>query len=198
MLAGVLSVAAAAGMLAAGYASIRRELDRQSRRIEELSREVAELRERLTVTPQTGRQSSVAEVYFTRSTPRGEIELVRVERPIPAPSTPEEQLKLAITALLEGPSGQRLYTQVPEGTRLLGARIEGDTAYLDFSREFEQTAGTMRLAGLIRQVVYTATGVPPVRRVVLLVEGERVGTEQHPFTGDGLLFGELSRERLPL
>ncbi|MBE3598934.1 MAG: GerMN domain-containing protein [Limnochordaceae bacterium] len=95
-------------------------------------------------------------------------------------------------------SGQSLYTQIPEGTRLLSVRLQGETAFLNFSREFEQTGGTQRLAGMLRQVVFTATAVPPVRKVVLLVEGEQVGTETHPFTGDGLLFGELSRDALPL
>ena len=206
-LAATLLVAAALGFALAAYHSLRQELSRHTRRLEDLAGRVARLEqtvERLERQAAAARLPERARVYFTRSGPNGQIELVAVERPIPAAPDPEARLSLALEALLRGPTpeeqqGSRpLMTQLPQGTRLLGVRIEGDTGYLDFSRELERTAGTMRLSGLLRQIVFTATEVAPVRRVVLLVEGDRVGTEQHPFTGDGLLFGELTRERLPL
>lgn len=206
-MAATLVVAAALGFALAAYHALRQELASHARRIEELGRRLARLEQTVQDLERQAldaRPSERARVYFTRSGPSGQIELVAVERPVPAAPDPETRLARALEALLQGPTPQErqgsrpLMTQLPQGTRLLGVRIEGDTGYLDFSRELEQTAGTMRLSGLLRQIVFTATEVAPVRRVVLLVEGDRVGTEQHPFTGDGLLFGELTRERLPL
>ena len=205
-LTATLLAAVAGGFAWAGYASLRQELELATRRIEDLSHRLARLERtvgELERRPQGPALSERATLYFTRSGSRGSLELVAVERPVPTAADAAGRLRQAIEALLQGPTPQertqqRLLTHIPEGTRLLDVRIEGDTGYLDFSRELEQTAGTMRLSGLLRQIVFTATEVPPVRRVVLLVEGERVGTDRHPFTGDGLLFDELSRERLPL
>ena len=205
-LAAALAAGAAAGLAVAAYTSLRQELSHHADRIEELSQRLARLERASGSLHQQGQAALVPEkarVYFTRTGPAGQIELVALERPVPAAVSPETRLARALEALLQGPTPQEgqaraLFTQIPEGTKLLGVRIEGETGYLNFSRELEQTAGTMRLNGLLRQIVFTATEVPPVRSVVLMVEGERVGTEEHPFTGDGLLFGELSRERLPL
>ncbi len=206
----LLSVALASGvglgLLLSGYLSLRQELGRQARRIEEMDQRLAHL-ERVTLSSGPGRSEQVATVpariYFTRAGAQGAIELVAVTRPVPAGLGPQAHLERVMQELLGGPQPDRgepadVFTQIPEGTRLRGVRLEGSTAYLDFSRELEQTAGTMRLDGILRQIVFTATEVPQVERVVLMVEGERTGTEEHPFTGDGLLFGELSRERLPL
>lgn len=194
------------GLLLSGYLSLRQELVRQARRIEEMDQRLARL-ERASLSGFSGPSGEAATVpariYFTRAGAQGAVELVAVTRPIPADMGPVAPLERVMQELLRGPQPDRgeppdVLTQIPEGTRLLGVRLEGPTAYLDFSRELEQTAGTMRLEGILRQIVFTATEVPSVERVVLLVEGERTGTDEHPFTGDGLLFGELTRERLPL
>ncbi|WP_324717081.1 GerMN domain-containing protein [Carboxydochorda subterranea] len=205
VLAALLVVALVTGAGVGAYRVVWSHLSATSARIDRMERTLEQLSERVSRIEQVQRLVAPArvEVYFSRSTPEGELEMVRVERPAPPASAPEDRVRLAIQAMLQGPSpgetsGQSLYTQIPEGTRLLSVRLQGETAFLNFSREFEQTGGTQRLAGMLRQVVFTATAVPPVRKVVLLVEGEQVGTETHPFTGDGLLFGELSRDALPL
>ena len=206
-LAAAVAAGALVGLTAAAWVSVRQELGAQARRLGELERRVARLEAQGARSPEQPTQPQsgavAARVYFTRATPSGQLELVGVTRQLPASAGTPARLALLLEALLQGPRPDQgdppgLLTQIPPGTRLLGVRVQGQTALLDFSRELEQTAGTMRLAGMLRQIVFTATEAPGVRQVVLLVEGERAGTEAHPFTGDGLLFGELSRERLPL
>lgn len=200
MLAGIAAGLAVGGAGFWVYRSAMDALGRVERLVGHLDDRVASVERRV---EKIESASGAVRVYFTRTDARGEIVMEEVDRAARVRASTEEQLRAAMDALLAGPDPAEtqdgsVYTQLPPGTRLLGARIEGETAYLDFSKELEQTAGTMRLAGMLRQIVWTATAVPPVRRVILLVEGERVGTEEHPFTGDGLLFDELARDALPL
>lgn len=147
-------------------------------------------------------------VYFARVDAGGEIEVVARTRKVdlagakgPAAKTGDDRstaVRRAVEALLSGPTASErvagLSSQVPAGTRLLGVRVEGDTAFLDFSPELERLGGTMAVSGLLKQLTYTATGVPGVEQVVLSINGERIGTDTRPFTGDGFLFDTLRRE----
>jgi hypothetical protein len=87
----------------------------------------------------------------------------------------------AIRALLEGPNGAELgaspamYTTIPDGTIFLGLQIEGGTATINLSREFEQdgpVSATKRLA----QVVYTLTQFPTIHDVRFQLDGTPVTT----------------------
>lgn len=147
-------------------------------------------------------------VYFARVDAAGELEMVGRTRQIdlagatgPAGKIEDARaaaVRRAVDALLSGPTASEraagLSSQIPPGTRLLRVRVEGDTAFLDFSPELERLGGTMAISGLLKQLTYTATGVPDVWQVVLSIDGERIGTGTRPFTGDGFLFDALRRE----
>ncbi|HEX6971219.1 MAG TPA: GerMN domain-containing protein [Limnochordia bacterium] len=139
--------------------------------------------------------SATVRVYFLRAD--AELELVGRDRAID-PSIagdPSGSVREAIISLLAGPTPAEraagLTTEIPAGTRLLGVHVRDGIAYLDFSAELERTAGTLAISALLDQIAHTAAAVDGVERVVLLVEGERVGTSEHPFTGDGFLFDTL-------
>lgn len=64
---------------------------------------------------------------------------------------------------------------IPEGTELLGLTVEGGTAVVDLSRDFENTGLGSAADGVqIAQVVYTLTQFPSVKKVEFQIEGERV------------------------
>lgn len=110
-------------------------------------------------------------------------------------------LRAAFEALLAGPtadeSGRGLTTELPASAKLRGVSWERPYAIIDFSRELGELGGTLRVSGAVDQIAYTATEIGGVAGVILKVEGERVGTEQHPFTGEGLLFSCLHRRLTP-
>jgi spore germination protein GerM len=87
-------------------------------------------------------------------------------------------LRGTVEALISGPRGVGVVT-LPSATRLLGAYIRDDTAYLDFSREIVDPA-TGSTAGeyiMIASVVNTVcSNFDDVKAVMILVEGEEVDT----------------------
>ena len=91
-----------------------------------------------------------------------------------------EQIEQVIGALLAGPEGDGVST-IAEGTRLLNAFYDSETAtlYLDFSSELVaghpggSSAEYFTIAALIRTV---SENFPEVQAVQILVEGLQVGT----------------------
>ncbi|MCS7234369.1 MAG: GerMN domain-containing protein [Armatimonadota bacterium] len=93
----------------------------------------------------------------------------------------------AVRELLAGPTAEeqaRGYsTEIPRGTRLLGVRVRGRTAYVDLSREFESGGGSASMLARLYQVLFTATHFPGVDEVRVEIEG-RV---RESLGGEGLL-----------
>ncbi len=88
-------------------------------------------------------------------------------------------LASVIEALLSGPTDAdaeaRWPTEIPSNVELLGADVRDGVATIDLSQEFladdpEGNPGSMRLREA--QVVFTATQLPQVNEVQILVEGE--------------------------
>lgn len=84
----------------------------------------------------------------------------------------------ALESLLEGPDtfeeGYGLSTAIPEGTELLGLRIEDGIANVDLTSEFESGGGTLSMQSRLAQVVYTLTQFPTVDGVVFSLDGEPI------------------------
>ena len=106
----------------------------------------------------------------------GSINRKLVKRSVPKTDSP---LTTAIKAVLAGPdttkSDERTcISLIPEGTRLLGARVSGGVAYLDFNDSFEfNTNGVEGYNSQLMQLVYTATSFSTVNSVQFLIEGQK-------------------------
>jgi spore germination protein GerM len=115
-------------------------------------------------------------LYFIRIGSDGSALRVRAERGLPATDSP---LRDVIQAVIAGPNAEErqsgLISLIPAGTRLLSVTIRGDTAYINFSEDFQyNTNGTEGYNGQLRQIVFTATEFPNVRDVQILIEGSRI------------------------
>jgi spore germination protein GerM len=101
--------------------------------------------------------------------------LVKVNRNF-NPNTP---LTDSINTLLAGPAPDEIMreieSRVPDGSRLLSARVDDGTAFLNFNKEFTYSSwGREGCEVQIKQIVWTATEFPNVRNVQFLIEGKRV------------------------
>ena len=126
-----------------------------------------------------------------------EDKLVAVARELP---TVEDPVSVAIDQLLMGPSdtetSQGIMTEIPNGTRAIDVRVIGDTAMINFNgRLAEYGGGTSKVRGILAQIVYTATGVKGVKKVILKLEGNdqfTLGSEgftvDHPLERDDVKF----------
>lgn len=121
-------------------------------------------------------------VYFARGEYLGVVTRTVPETPAIARAAVEELLAGPNTAETSWGFG----SEVPEGTRLLGLTIDGGTARVDLSRDFESGGGMLSVTMRLAQVVYTLTQFPTVERVVLMMDGEVVDV----FTGEGLMLDE--------
>jgi spore germination protein GerM len=123
-----------------------------------------------------GGGETTARLFFVRVSDEGKISLKSVLRSVPADKSP---LTTAIRSLIDGPRPGELSNDVlslvPDGSELIGARIEGGTAFLDFNEQFRFNAlGLEGYKAQVEQIVYTATEFPTVEKVQFLVEGQRI------------------------
>ncbi len=103
--------------------------------------------------------------------------------------TQAERLAHALRSLLEGPNpeerGMAYVSEIPPATRLLDVRIEHGVAYLSLSRDLERGGGSASMLARVYQIVYTATHLPGIEAVQILIEGRR----QEALGGEGVVIG---------
>jgi sporulation and spore germination protein len=90
----------------------------------------------------------------------------------------EVEAKEALAALIEGPKSG-LESTIPRGTRLLGLRVKGGTAYADFSSEIVRNhpGGSNGELQTIYAIVDTlALNFTEIKEVQILVEGRKTET----------------------
>lgn len=119
---------------------------------------------------------STARLFFVKVSDEGKIGLKSVLRGVPSTGSP---LTTAVQALMEGPRPGELSNDVlslvPEDSRLIGARVEGGVAFLDFTEDFRFNAlGIEGYKAQVEQIVYTATEFATVEKVQFLIEGQRI------------------------
>ena len=119
---------------------------------------------------------ATARLFFVRVSDEGKISIKGVLRSVPASGSP---LTTSIRSLIDGPRPGELSNDVlsliPEGSELIGARIEGGVAFLDFNEQFRFNAlGIEGYSAQVEQIVFTATEFPTVGKVQFLVEGQRI------------------------
>ncbi|MEW6189267.1 MAG: GerMN domain-containing protein [Actinomycetota bacterium] len=86
--------------------------------------------------------------------------------------------RVAIEELIEGPKESGHFPTIPEGTRLLGIRIEDGIAHVDFSEELVERhpGGSAGETMTIYSIVNTLAEFPSIQRVKFLVEGKEIET----------------------
>jgi hypothetical protein len=90
-------------------------------------------------------------------------------------SRPGSTVRVALTALLDGPSkaesGRQFRTLVPDGTRLRSVRFANGVATIDLGEGFAAGRNADSLSARIAQLVFTATAVRGVKSVRVLISG---------------------------
>jgi hypothetical protein len=98
----------------------------------------------------------------------------------------------AVELLLEGPTADEIagtpamHTAIPEGTTVLGVRIDDNVATVDLSAEFDDGGGSASMFARLAQVVFTVTRAAQVDEVVFNMLSEPVTV----FSSEGI---ELDR-----
>ena len=137
-------------------------------------------------------RTRTSKVYFTKVT-MDDAYIIGANREVQYTDSP---LTATINKLLEGTNAvedqKYIVTNIPDGTRLLSAKIVNKVAYLDFSSEFEENFyGKESTVSQLKQIVFTATEFDGVDAVQFLINGNK----QDYLGGEGVLIGDpLRRE----
>lgn len=135
-------------------------------------------------------------VYFIDYDPEaGKSYLVPMRREIERTKIVEEKIRLAMDSLLKGLTEKEkeagLTNAVSETAVLLNVTIDGDTVYLDFSKEIERGGGTEMMTDRLAQIIFTATQFYPVTKIQLLINGKTIKY----FSGEGITDVEKPMDR---
>lgn len=82
--------------------------------------------------------------------------------------------EMLVKQLLGKDSEDSLYTEMPEGVALLKYSTDNGVLTLDFSENFTDYGGNAREEGILKQLAYTVRQVEGIKRMMILVEGQRV------------------------
>ncbi|WP_066384386.1 GerMN domain-containing protein [Anabaena sp. CA = ATCC 33047] len=121
-------------------------------------------------TQQPGNEQT-ANVYWLKATEKS-FELV--PQPIQvAAAQPNQVLETAFQNLLAGPTEGTNSTTIPQGTQLLGLKVENQNeVHVNLSEEFTSGGGSASMVGRVGQIVYTATTLDPNAKVYIEVNGQ--------------------------
>jgi len=116
----------------------------------------------------------VARLFFARVV-EGKQRLVAISRELPSGLAPARS---SLEELLRGEVPRGCDRPRPRGTALLGVRAEDGLVIADFSEQLVSgfQGGSDNEGVAVYAIVNTLTSLPGVKRVQLLVEGERVDT----------------------
>ncbi|MDR2193436.1 MAG: GerMN domain-containing protein [Treponema sp.] len=146
-------------------------------------------------TPAESWNEQVRTLYFLSIDQNGDLHRIAVKRMLPNTETPlTETLEALLAGLFESEEEQRIISLIPKETKLLSVVIQQETAYINFNEEFlYNTHGKDGYAGQIKQVLWTATEFPTVKRVQILIEGRK-----ESYLGENIWIGSvLEREQFP-
>lgn len=150
--------------------------------------------------PPITQPSHRVDIYITKVV-EDDARLVPVERIVPVDA---DEHKAALEELLktnENEEGPAKYL-IPQGSRLLGLKINNGTAYADFNNALKENfpGGSMNEALLVNAIVHTLTQFDDVKRVQIMVEGKKIESLgghleiSQPITGDSALLGKGEAE----
>ncbi|MCR4743052.1 MAG: GerMN domain-containing protein [Treponema sp.] len=132
------------------------------------------------------------QVCFVYVDPDGSVIRKIVKKSVAKNDSP---LVTSINLLLQGPDTSKreekdCMTLIPQGSKLLSARVSDGVAYLSFNEDFMVNSyGVDGYRNQLMQIVYTATAFSTVSSVQFLIEGEVV-----PYLSEGIWIGSpLSR-----
>lgn len=96
-----------------------------------------------------------------------------VERPLPGGGVATSLPAALLLALFQAPPSKKLDTAIPPNTRLISVTVEGSTARVDLSSEFERAASGVELQLRVAQVVFTVTPRDSgISSVAISIDGE--------------------------
>jgi spore germination protein GerM len=127
--------------------------------------------------PQSGDKvapvEQTAEIYWLKDNGKN-LELVPQKIKLTAGNKPNQVLEAAFQTLLTGPTEGTGSSTIPQGTKLLGVKVENNDIHVNLSEEFTSGGGSASMNGRVGQVLYTATSLDRNAKVYIEVNGKKL------------------------
>lgn len=157
--------------------TLQEEKTIESEKTESVKSENKKSEEKKEVKPQPKKAATTQlQLCFVEIDGDGSVTRKIVKRSVPKNNSP---LTVAINELLKGPSvssssEKNCMSLIPNGTKLLSAKVTDGVAYLNFNDNFDiNPYGVEGYVNQLMQIVYTATSFSTVNSVQFLIEGEK-------------------------
>lgn len=92
----------------------------------------------------------------------------------PCKDSSSDLVRAAMEKLLEGPQTENLFRTIPQGTRLKDCYVSNETAFLDFTGDFNKLNNAKEATKAVKSLCLTLGSIQGIERVQLLVEGQPV------------------------
>ena len=111
-------------------------------------------------------------VYFPRLP---DIKFISEEIKLENNISKEDKIRLIINKLIEGSNKENLIDVMPNGSKLNNIYINGNIAYVDFSKEFVENhpGGSLGEYNTIYSIVNSITEIDGIEQVNFLIEGKK-------------------------
>ena len=107
----------------------------------------------------------------------------------------EVALQQTLNYLFDSNQNNQFSSTIPQGTKLLGLRIDETGIHVNLSDEFRDGGGSTSMIYRVAQVLYTASSLDAEAKIYLSVEGELLD-EENPLGGEGIILAEpLTRQK---
>ncbi len=107
----------------------------------------------------------------------------------------EVALQQTLNHLFNHNQNNQFTSTIPQGTKLLGLRIDETGTHVNLSDEFRSGSGSTSMIYRVAQVLYTASSLDSEANIYISVEGELLD-EENPLGGEGLILAEpLTRQK---
>lgn len=90
----------------------------------------------------------------------------------------EDPVRVAVEKLIEGPNSQFMARTLPKDTRLKNCYVSNDTAFLDFSGNFNDLRDSQAAAMAVKSLCLTLGYIPGIEHVQILIDGQTVDSVQ--------------------
>lgn len=111
------------------------------------------------------------DIFYVRSINNKSICVLPVSKEFNVVSTELLPGKI-VEFLSEKTPDKRIFSEIPNGTKLLSCKTNGDLLVLDFNSQLKKYGGTAKEDGIVKQLLYSMKQINGIKKIKILVDGK--------------------------
>ncbi len=137
-------------------------------------------------------EKETVSIYFLSLDSKDNVIYKKVQRELPIK---ENKLEYAVKELLKGPGivekSMGAYSEIPQSTKLLKVKYNGDKVIIDLSSDFQYGGGTDSIYSRMMQLIKTSITNTDNKKIYLYLDGKQVNV----IGGEGIMVAQPLTEQ---